>query len=106
MTTVTAAVPRAKKKHQSIHTAFGKELYSSFLQQCHLPAVITNQVAMLKGEMCQMFKPEPVVRLLWELTRASYNHLLGFPLPLQNLFGEGCVATCALHIERLFLTVI
>lgn len=43
-----------------------------------------------------MFKPEPVVRLLWELTRASHNQLLGFPFPLQNLFGKGlCCNMCS-----------
>lgn len=44
---------------------------------------------MLEGEMCQLFKSEPEVILLWELTRASHNQLLGFLLPLQNLPGKG-----------------
>lgn len=89
MTTVTAEVPGAKKEHQCIQTAFGKELYSTFLQQCHLPAVIKNQRVTLEGEICKMFKPEPVAR-------ASHNHLLGFLLPLQNLFGKGlCCNMCS-----------
>lgn len=98
MTTVTAAVPTAKKKHQHMHTTFGKELYLSFLHQCHLPGVITNQVVMLGREMCHMFKPEPEVRLLWELTGASHNYLPGFLLPLQNLFGKDlCCSMCSLY---------
>lgn len=53
---------------------------------------------MLKGDMCQIFKPGQVVKLLWEPRRTSHNHLLGFPLPLQNLFGKGlCCNTSTLY---------
>lgn len=44
---------------------------------------------MPEGELCQLFKSEPEVMLLWELTRASHNKLLGFLLSLQNLPGKG-----------------
>lgn len=102
-TTATTAVPRAKKKHQRIHTAFAKELYSCFLRQCCLPAVITNQVVMLEGEICQMFKPEPAARLLSEQVATtswdSCSHC-------KTCLAKGCVVTCALHIQCLFLTAI
>lgn len=44
---------------------------------------------MPQGDMCQLFKSEPEVMLLWGLTRASHNKLLGILLPLQNLPGKG-----------------
>lgn len=94
MTTLGAAThSRTKNKKRKlnhyINIAFEKESYSSFLQQCHLPAVKTNQVVMPVGEMRQLFKSEPEATLFWELTRASHNKLLGFLLPLQNLPGKG-----------------
>lgn len=57
---------------------------------------------MLEGKMCQLFKSEPEVMLLWELTRASHNKLLGFLLPLQNLPGKELSCNMCFSYRALF----
>lgn len=69
-----------KIKHQNKHTAFGAEFNLSLAVS---PSCCKDKL----GAMYQTLSPEPVARILQELVEVSHDGLLGFLLPLQNLFG-------------------